>query len=518
MWRYTILVGWDGVVARLNKPAVIAWRAQVACGAIVTFTDIFIYSCCKRDVKNSSASTRSLLTGVWSAMVIFVAGLLERFVLEEYSRSHDLNSLPRLIQLPSKRHRGLIDGDSAWYVLERARKVFRATPELVVAVKSDDQHLSGVTSTTGTKWSATELELYYEKQFDAMHKCKKFHIAADPSTYSGQKTMVSIVWGHEAQRAAYPPIQVIPASTLMSPADMDMVDKLKALAMERKLERTSAYREFQALSHSMYLLTGHKLDDFTINPGISWKPSLRNEYRSVKDGKHVFCDRATKLVIRDVVPPGIDVGDGLQVTAGMDSGSIGRAAANFAVNKVNLNLFVIYDKIHRLIRDIKLSSEKTSSKELYKATLHTSFVFSLNQRPFGTGEWYEKKIEMLAHFMDCTTSDCPAFRRFAPLIARDLGVDLRCEADFANVYAMLPELPSFNNKGVCPKMMRWFSVNQSWHDQACEFNALKMVLQHAQGSEDCLLGVLEPQYSVPSVQAETLYKASQCFSSPKCSS
>ncbi len=92
------------------------------------------------------------------------------------------------------------------------------------------------------------MELHFEKQFAAMQPCKTYHVAADPSTYSGQKTVVSIVWGHEAQQAAYPPIQVIPASTLISPADADMVDSFKALALERKLERTSAYREFQALS------------------------------------------------------------------------------------------------------------------------------------------------------------------------------------------------------------------------------------------------------------------------------
>jgi hypothetical protein len=87
-----------------------------------------------------------------------------------------------------------------------------------------------------------------------------------------------------------------------------------------------------------------------------------------------------------------------------------------------LNIFVVWDKIHRLIRDIKLASEHTAGSDLYRALLHTSFVFSLNQRPFGSGEWFEKKKEILAHFIDTHTPESDFFRRFAPLIAGDMGI------------------------------------------------------------------------------------------------
>ncbi len=46
----------------------------------------------------------------------------------------------------------------------------------------------------------------------------------------------------------------------------------------------------------------------------------------------------------------------------------------------------------RCIRDIELSSEKAAGKQLYRATLHTCFIFSLNRKPFNSGEWFNKKV------------------------------------------------------------------------------------------------------------------------------
>jgi hypothetical protein len=44
-----------------------------------------------------------------------------------------------------------------------------------------------------------------------------------------------------------------------------------------------------------------------------------------------------------------------QLTAGMDSGSKGRAGGFHSMFKLGLNLYVYFDKIHRIIRDMKVS-------------------------------------------------------------------------------------------------------------------------------------------------------------------
>lgn len=79
---------------------------------------------------------------------------------------------------------------------------------------------------------------------------------------------------------------------------------------------------------------------------------------------------------------------------------------------------------------------------------------------------------MLAHWVETHTEDSHDFRAFAPLIAEDMCIPCNSDEDHAAVFARVTELPSFVRKGVSPKMMRWFSVNQLWHERRSEFWAL----------------------------------------------
>ena len=87
--------------------------------------------------------------------------------------------------------------------------------------------------------------------YNEMQKCMfagatKLCVAADSSQYSGEKTGVSILWSPERRVACYLPVQVISQSSLFSPTDGDMSDRLRQLALNRKLTRVAAYREWQA--------------------------------------------------------------------------------------------------------------------------------------------------------------------------------------------------------------------------------------------------------------------------------
>ena len=330
--------------------------------------------------------------------------------------------------------------------------------------------------------------MYYDLQELIFGKAKKLCIAADPSGY-GEKTLVSILWSPKMNAACYPPVQIIPCSNLMSPLDGDMTDRLRALAQKQKLQRVASYREWQALSHALFQATDSvSLDSFAIPADIIWQRVSDDDQRStrIEDNNavaYVF-NRATKQR-RRVFPPAMTSGELEmlhQLTVAMDSGSTGRAAGMFAVHKLGMNVFAVYDKIHRLIRDVKLAAEKAAGGALYRALLHVCFVFSLNQRPFGSGEWFHKKQELLAFFIETTTPDDTIFRNFADHIASDRGTTVESPEDRAALFSSLAELPSFTRKGVAPKMMRWFSVNDLWEERSQEFYALKMILQHCSGS------------------------------------
>ena len=163
-----------------------------------------------------------------------------------------------------------------------------------------------------------------------------------------------------------------------------------------------------------------------------------------------------------VLPPEQDPGAWPQLTLVIDSGSIGRAAANFAKNAMGANIFVVHDKFHRLVRDIKLAAERACKGVLYRAMLQMTFVWSLNQRPFGSGVWYETKREILDHFLATESPSSDHFRRFAELIAADFQMSCDTPQELDAVFERLPELPSFISKGAAPKMMRWFRKKQKY--------------------------------------------------------
>ena len=124
----------------------------------------------------------------------------------------------------------------------------------------------------------------------------------------------------------------------------------------------------------------------------------------------------------------------MQLTLSLDSGSENRSGAAFAKNFMHAMVWVDWDCIHRLIRDIKLatgitfsfimslrvfrrpsqpppsvpghpvveerSPEHTNESVVYRALIHYLAVATLDQRPFGSGKWFELKKAMATTLHD----------------------------------------------------------------------------------------------------------------------
>ena len=78
----------------------------------------------------------------------------------------------------------------------------------------------------------------------------------------------------------------------------------------------------------------------------------------------------------------------------MDQGSIGCAANAFSLDQ-NLLVHYSYDKIHRLHRDIK----GPLRGQLHKNVLLTTFMWTLNYKPFGSGGFFSEKQDVLESFL-----------------------------------------------------------------------------------------------------------------------
>ena len=498
--------GWESVIERVNEACRREWhRFRCSLGPVqVTLGDILKFLAVSRLGSMVSPRARELLDTVAHALLGRVAVLFENYVFDHYGASHDLDAAPRVLRSNQNRVMGGVDATTAWAALERSRQVFRASPSTVVEVKSDESTFRGMVASNGSTWAAKEMAMYQDGNRDIMRRSTKFMVAADPSGYAGQNTLVGLVWSWEQRLAAYGPVQILPASHLILPSEIYLSDTVKELMRRRGLERVAAYREWQGISALVKQTTSYGLDDFAIPDKVCLRRVEDSEVRVVdtSDPNHFtayIVNRDTQETT-ELLPDGVDPGSFRQLTIQLDSGSIGRAGACFVKNsgKLLLFLFVLYDKIHRLIRDIKLAADKACGGDLYRALLHYSFLCSLNQRPFGSGSWFELKKELLAHFLQTCDSVSPLFRKFAELIAEDAGMVLETEADYEVLWNRLPDLlRSFVEKGAVPKLMRWFSVNGLFEERKTEFWGLKMLLQHHLGDSDpddadALIGMQDP--------------------------
>ena len=454
----------------------------------LTIVDVLLFLLNGQALSVAAKEPRIILQAVLHSLLEALATLLDEYVLDIYGQAHDLARNPNVLR--GKRNKlvgGRMDPETAWSVLQRARNLHGASVGTIVAVKNDSADLHGVRSCNGLKWATKELALYVDLNKIAMSSVCKYMLAADPSTYQGQETLVGVIWAWEVNQACFGLIQVLPASSYVHPEEVDMSETLKQILVERKLERVKAYRELQGFSSMLYQSTGKSLDDFLIPAEVRWKPVSQNEVRIVDTSdpiknKAVIYDKETGRS-HEVLPENQLPGTWCQLTAALDSGSIGRAGMSFARNSVFLNLFCIFDKIHRLIRDLKLAAEGSEDASIYRAMLQMSFVFSLNQRPFGSGTWWETLQEILQHFLATETHTSPIFLKYVHLIAADFGMPSSTEEDHLAVFLKLADMASVCEKGAAPKMMRWFNINELWADRGQDFWALRMLLEFHHGGD-----------------------------------
>jgi hypothetical protein len=101
-----------------------------------------------------------------------------------------------------------------------------------------------------------------------------------------------------------------------------------------------------------------------------------------------------------------------------------------------------------------------------------------------TGEFEQKKKDMLDYFWSTTNERSAIFRRYAHRIAEGLGHDLESEADYTELYKRLATLNSFVTKGPLAKMMRWFAWNEMCRFHKEEMAAFEMLIEHWEGPLD----------------------------------
>ena len=157
------------------------------------------------------------------------------------------------------------------------------------------------------------------------------------------------------------------------------------------------------------------------------------------------------------MPTEFDIDDVPIVVAYVDQGRVGIGGLNFLMNHLKLMLVTRYDAFHRGIRDIVDSSSKAAVGVFRRVMLLTAYLFGLNYAPFGRGQFFDEKKDMLDYFYSVADHRHPVFRKHASKFAEANDMPCSGDDDFLAVFDSLMDTESFNFKGPAPKQSRWYA-------------------------------------------------------------
>ena len=167
----------------------------------------------------------------------------------------------------------------------------------------------------------------------------------------------------------------------------------------------------------------------------------------------------------------------------LDQGAVGCAGAAFIMYYLNLMVFAKFDKIHRLIRDLKQAEAGCCKKIFLKAKLQSAYLFSVNKRPFGSGANAIEKEEWMKHFSLHYNVESSLFLKHLPKLADDWDMPCNTRQERKEIFERVLDSPSFNRHMSHPKLSNWFAWNKCAYEQLGEFFAGRMVYESQVGGE-----------------------------------
>ena len=447
---------------------------------ICTFAANFLHDRRQTSKNHVSKGTLSLVSGLQRTLIVWLASALESYLRTVYMPNHDCSGpAPQLTWTrPVRDGRKYVQTDASqvWEYMEQAQRAGCSLRQ-VLRMKATPQQASPCQASV---WTNKALHIYFHDQQPDFTGCLHLNIVADAATHNNKEVFVGAAYSHEKNNGTYPPFQYITPGKLITPFEQDLGDAMLRLSAQGKLERVAAFRQLQALSHMSFQVTGRNLWDYTA-PGLQLRPVALGEVRILRSqgGRQ----RAFLVNVADKQLTAV-LGEGLEefplLVAGLDQGSVGAAGMAFAEYQMQAMVWTNFDKFHRLVRDMKLSFKYAARGLFLKTQIFTSFIWSLNYKPFNSGAFFTKKQQLLEVFLGTESVESQHFQRHWENIAFDLGLDTN---DAHDVWRRLADTPTFSRKGALPKLGRWFSWNGVAEEQLQELSVLRMLLDWSSGSE-----------------------------------
>jgi len=370
--------------------------------------------------------------------------------------------------------------EAAWELLEKARGS-RTNVEQALRLRNDQDTL-GCCSSVGLSWINKSLQLYYERCELGFDPRDVYHwnLVADPGHHSYKECLVSLLYSWETNGGCFPPWQYLLPGKTVTPFDCNLDESIEDFAARRKCERVAAYRQLQGCSAQISWLTKGdlELDDFSLPSDANVRPVGPFEKRetTVVGDKNIdfIVDQRTNER-KQVLPPWLVKVRLLLLM--LDHGSVGAAGVAFGALALGKLIWAKWDPIHRLIRDMKNSENKTLGKIFLKTKLWSAYVFSTNSRPFGSGANFPLKQRLLDIVRLTETIDSPTFLKYLTRIGKAFNMPVETRKERQDLFNRVLEMKSFNGKGSVPKMQNWFAWNQAYNKQIGEYYPTKFVYE-----------------------------------------
>jgi hypothetical protein len=344
--------------------------------------------------------------------------------------------------------------------------------------------------------------------------------SSSSSSSSSKDTIVSIVYSWESCGAAYGDALFITPGSVLLEGEVDLADEVEILRRENKLERVSTYRQMQALSYVLEAISGGTVtaDSFFLPDNVHASPVKENEIRIVTETVDHF---VATIIAPDgqserVVLPN-EIQNFYLLVPSLDQGPQGTAAEAYGRFK-EMMMHCKWDKIHREIRDWRLSYKDACEGVFLKAMIYSNYIWGLNNKPQGTRTYSVVKKRVLNVFMAVENCQGSLFQKYGEQIAEELRLPWNTPEDQAHLFSLLPNLQSheslrdsnlpylekwsFASQNEAPKMGSWFSWMRTAKAQIPEFYATKMLFESFVGDT-----VADPDFSA--VQIDDLEAATK---------
>ena len=425
----------------------------------------------------------AFLQTVRRSLVAWTTKLVDRWVLEKYlddQAAADRAPPATSFRREGKRKYTKVSAEAAWELIKKVRQIHDVSLRQALLLDADREGL-GCSPFNDSVWIHKLLVMYYNRSslpFTVGGGINHYCFVADPGSHSYKDCLVSLVWSWEAQLGVYPVWQQLVPGKVVLEGEANMDDSMLQFFNTKKLERVAAYRQMQGLSHQLYHLTNkrHRLDLFQLPRDCHVRPVEQGESRrTVSDasGDHVYIRNLETGEEKRVLPAGL-----LKVKMALlqlDQGSIGCAGVAFFEYFLGWLITAKFDKIHRCIRDLKGAGQAVPI--FVKTKLWSSYLFSLNKRPFGSGAHGTAKTRLVETFRAHVDIHSPVFIKYLPRLATQWQMPMETEDERQQIYDRVCMMPSFRKHMAHPKLQNWFAWNRSAHEQLDEFFGTKCIFE-----------------------------------------